>query len=377
MKNKWAIFLFLAFFVLVNGFGQQNSGDINSELLKEIHQAVVSPLPDGDLVPLTMSIVNLIINKNIEIFEELDFYLSSDLVITTFPEKDPTAARGGLVIETGNIIQTTKILRKSEGKYIEYNPKENEESFSIRFQGYDDHVLQFRRNPRTNRFDFYAMDKSCKFENPRPFLCIFVDKIGKDFPQVDTTSRYGSHSRGSDSGSSSDHLPVSIMGNGRLNKNAVVSYIVNKGSAMSRQQIDTLVSHYIREAQTERIDHDIAIAQMCYATNFLNNRQLLDTYNYAGLNTDMGISVRGGNRHIDMGEGVRAHIQHLKGYASRDPLNSVLVDRRYNLIKTSSVFGTVNTLDRLFAVWSPHNTRDYGDGIKRILRELYQFPGRI
>jgi hypothetical protein len=377
MKNKWRIFLFLMFFVLVNGFGQQNSGNNNSDLLnilRNIETLVQSVnLPSGNLVPLTMEIVDLINDENSGIFEELDFYLSSDLVITIFPERNLDTNNGGLVIDNGNTTQITRISKTSKVDNKRYDPQTNEESFYIKFHGYDSE-MQFRRNTRTNRFEFYAMDKSSTFETPRPYLCIYLNRIGEAVPQRDA----GRQSRQSQvSGGSSDQLPVFIMGNGRLNKDAVVSYIVNKGSAMNRQQIDTLVNHYIREAHTEGINYDIAVAQMCYATRFLNNMELLNTFNYAGLNADMGISVRGGSRHIDMGEGVRAHIQHLKGYASSEPLRNEVVDRRYNLLKTSSVFGTVNTLDRLFAVWSPHNTRDYGDGIKKILRELYQSSGRI
>jgi hypothetical protein len=380
MKNKWYVLLLLALFVLVNGFGQEKSVTVDSDLLNEIKTILQSieerTLPNGNLIPLTADIVKLIANEDSEIFQKLDFYLSSDLNLTTMQRKVEAGKNGGLEIDNGNTVQITKILKTSKGKCVKYDPKTNEENFLINFQGYD-HVLQFVRNTRTDRFDFYAMDGISTFESPRSYLCIFVDQKGEALFQRDTAVRRDVQLQAPARLPASDQSSVLIMGNGRLSADAIVAYILNKGSAMNRQQVNALVSLYIREAQTEGINHDIAVAQMCYATRFLNNRQLLDTFNYAGLNTDMGISVRGGSSHIDYTEGVRAHIQHLKGYASRDPLRYDVVDRRYDLLKTSGIRGTIKTLDELFAVWSPYNSQGYGNEIRRIMRELYQFQANI
>jgi hypothetical protein len=111
---------------------------------------------------------------------------------------------------------------------------------------------------------------------------------------------------------------------------------------------------------------------MCYATRFLTSRQHLSTYNYAGLNTDRGISVKYGDKHADEEEGVRAHIQHLKGYASTEKPGKEIVNRRYFILEGTGILGTVQTLDALFAKWSPNNAEAYGNGIKRILEEMYQ-----
>jgi hypothetical protein len=377
MKNKWRIFLFLAFFVLVNGFGQQNTSDANSELLKEIITMLQQSdmgertLPKWNLVPLTMDIVKLINNKNAELFEKLDFYLSSDLTLTII-ERNVAGKNGGLVIDSGNTVQITKILRTSKGKCDEYDLKNNEESFIIKFEGYE-HILQFKRNLQTNRFDFYAIDFYSMFESPRPYLCIFVDQKGEELSQRDETLLQSSQTQAPFGHPAPDQFPVLIMGSGKLNAGSIVSYIVNKGSTMNKQQINALVSLYIREAQVEGINHDIAIAQMCYATNFLNNQQLLNTFNYAGLNTDMGISFKGdGKSHLNDTEGVRAHIQHIKGYASTVRPIKDLVDSRYNLLITSGLLGKCNTLEDLFKLWSPYNAQDYGHEIRKILNELFR-----
>jgi hypothetical protein len=372
MKNKWLFFMFLMLFILVNGFGQQNS-------------STGEAAPQGSLVPLTFNIVKMIESEGGDLFKELGYYLSSDLALTTFPERKIQAnTGGGLVIDDGKIVQITKILRASKGEYIKSDKYEPQESFIIKFQGYD-HALQFVREPQTNRFYFRAVvNVPTSFEAPAPYLCI--RQIGASFrnssvgwqssypaPHVGTATWQSSTSR---IPAATDQFPVYIMGSGRLRRDAVVSYIVNKGSAMNRQQVNTLVGLYIKEAGEEGVNHDIAIAQMCYATKSLSNWQLLNTRNYGGLNTDLGISVKYGSWHGNMEEGVRAHIQHLKGYASPVRPQKDIVDGRYNLLVTSGYRGRYETLDSLFAVWSPHNP-NYGYEIRKILRELYQFSGRI
>jgi hypothetical protein len=78
-----------------------------------------------------------------------------------------------------------------------------------------------------------------------------------------------------------------------------------------------------------------------------------------------------------MQEGVWAHVQHLKGYASRQPPNREIVNRRYHLLVNSGILGTVTTLEGLFATWSPFNAFEYGNEIRRILGEMYRFSGRV
>jgi hypothetical protein len=307
-----------------------------------------------------------------EIFKGLKYYLSSDLTFTKVNRKIEPNETGGLKIENGNSIQTTTIPKTTIGEFVSYDFNTvNGEYLKIK---YDDNMMHFVRNTQTNRFDFYAMEESCTFISPRPYLRIYVDQKGAALLQtgVELQKRqsWGSGLSGS------DQLPVLIMEGGKLSRDAVVSYIISKGSAMNRQEINALVSLYFMEAQAEGVNHDIAIAQMCYATKFLTNRKLLDTRNYGGLNTDLGISVKYGGSHRNMEEGVRAHIQHLKGYASCE-LFKEKVDQRYDLLVKSGKLGTVQTLDGLFTAWAPGNPRIYGDEIKKILTELYQFSGRL
>jgi hypothetical protein len=310
-------------------------------------------------------------------FKELQFYLSSDLTITTFSERKSDVNEGGVVRKNGGESHTITIPRTSKGEYVEYKPgsKKNEDSFLIKLQEME---LIFLRKTQINRFVLHFMvNKDGGVTNvtakmPYPYLCHFEYTEGEDFPPSPAELLQSRQSQVPSRSSTVDRIPVSVMGRGTLNKDVIVSYIRNKGSVMPSQQIETLAGYYINEAWNEGINHDIAIAQMCFATKFLNDRQLLESGNYGGLNTEMGISVRGGSRHINAVEGVRAHIQHLKGYASTEPPRSDLVDKRYHFLVTSGIRGTVTTLERLFAVWMPHNAQGYGNEIKKILGELYQ-----
>jgi len=385
MKNKRLIFLFLIIFVLSDIFGQQITGDPNIEILEELRN--ISSLlqsfsgeegaPKGSLVPLTASIAKRIFKDGNDEFKKVVFYLSSDLLLTSRPGMTLKVNNNGAVeYDKGNTETKTFISNKSKGVLKEFNDKTNEESILLEFPGFD-HVLLFVRNIQTNRFYFRAIDGYYSFESPSPYLCIYVygDQIAEN-PQSGAGLQRDSQSRVPAGLQVTDRIPGLIMGKGTLNKDAIVSYIVSKGSVMNTQQIDALVSGYILEAQIEGVNHDIAIAQMCYATKFLNNRQLLDTYNYAGLNTDLGISERNGGRHSNMKDGIMAHIQHLKGYASTDSLKQDLVDGRYNLLKTNGYWGKVKTLESLFMVWSPSNAQNYGNEIRKILLELYRISGK-
>jgi hypothetical protein len=65
--------------------------------------------------------------------------------------------------------------------------------------------------------------------------------------------------------------------------------------------------------------------------------------------------------------GVRAHIQHLKAYATAEPLNGVLVDPRYRWVR----YGSSPTIHGLSGTWAAD--KSYSDKIGVILERLYSF----
>ena len=79
---------------------------------------------------------------------------------------------------------------------------------------------------------------------------------------------------------------------------------------------------------------DIAAAQSVIETGnftFAGSAVTLDQNNFCG----MGVTTRGmkGNSFATMREGVRAQIQHLKAYATADPLVGDCVDPRYKWVE--------------------------------------------
>jgi hypothetical protein len=360
------------FFLLMLGFVSVNVFSDNA-LLNEIREIIRDELrpPQYNLVPLTLNIIKEN-NLNEEQLRRLGYYLSTDITLTSRPNSTSQVTSSGVLQQnTGNRLEIITIPRTSMG---ELEGDFDEESLLIKFPEQDIKIL-FVRNKQTGRFDVDRIDGSpINFQvTTKPFLCIKMEQRGALVSQTNIRQSVNQNINLPHI-SHNVQFPDQILGNGKLNRDIVVSYILSKGSTIPRQEVNALIEAYIREAQVEGVNHDIAIAQMIYATGFLNNRHLLNTHNYGGLNTDMGISVIHGNRHPNMTEGVMAHIQHLKGYASRELPRQVVVNRRYFLLISSGILGTVTTLEGLFAIWSPHNPQRYGNEITRILRELYLFP---
>lgn len=156
---------------------------------------------------------------------------------------------------------------------------------------------------------------------------------------------------------------------GSLSKSTVINYIKNINPAVSDKDIENLIDTYFKEAEKEGINHDLAIAQMIFITKSLTKKGLTDVHNYAGLNVVDKKTVRFEN----MTEGVRAHIQHLKGYSSNissSELNEPLADPRWNIL---NVFrGKIKTLEELSVRWAPNNS-EYARKIENIINEMRRF----
>jgi len=165
-------------------------------------------------------------------------------------------------------------------------------------------------------------------------------------------------------------LPEQIMGEGRLTKNAMVTFLLQKNRNLDQRAVDRLIKSYIDEAAYEGVNHDIAFAQMCYHTNYLSFAGTFvkpGTYNYCGLVSRSSSGVA--HRFSEREEGVRAHIQHLKAYASRRPLRGELVDPRYKAVKENHGLGSAPTLSGLSYKWAGG---DYAQKVRTILTMVYR-----
>jgi hypothetical protein len=157
------------------------------------------------------------------------------------------------------------------------------------------------------------------------------------------------------------------MGKGLVPSGDLASFLLSANPQGDADFVKTLTGYYIQEADLEGVNHDIAFAQMCLETGFLKYGNLAtpDMNNFCGLGSIS--EAEPGERFPNPQIGVRAQIQHLKGYASADPLVQDLVDPRFKWIPR----GSAGTIHDLAGKWA--TDPDYGDKIAGILRRLYAF----
>ncbi len=131
-----------------------------------------------------------------------------------------------------------------------------------------------------------------------------------------------------------------------------------------------LAELYVEEAAKEGVNHDIAFCQMCLETGYLrfDGDVSHDQNNFCGLGAVGGGAS--GAQFVQTREGVKAHIQHLKAYASTDPINDPnIVDPRFHLV-TRGIAPKVQDLSRRWAT-----DPNYGDKILAIMRRFYESAG--
>ncbi len=128
---------------------------------------------------------------------------------------------------------------------------------------------------------------------------------------------------------------------------------------------------YREEAAIEGVNHDIAFCQMCLESGFLRFGDDISPQqnNFAGLAT-----IGGGNEIATFPSariGVRAHIQHLKAYASLEPLAQENVDPRFRFVTR----GIAPSVTDLSGRWEAD--LQYGDKIIALVKRLYESAGLL
>ena len=155
-----------------------------------------------------------------------------------------------------------------------------------------------------------------------------VEKIDDENNGMDTTSIMGLSSV------SSQQLVNLYNSTG----NTFPSYYTENGRNVDLNRFAQL---YIEEANAEGIRADVAFAQAMKETGWLKfgGQVSISQFNFAGLGaTDdgaagMSFAQKYGDNENGIRMGIRAQIQHLKAYASTEPLNNACVDERFNLVK--------------------------------------------
>jgi len=161
--------------------------------------------------------------------------------------------------------------------------------------------------------------------------------------------------------------PINIMGKGNVSAEKLALFLLQNNSRADGNYVRNLAKYYIEEAAIEGVNHDVAFSQMCLETGFLNYGGLVqpDWNNFCGLGA-IG-PQQPGLIFPDPRTGVRAHIQHLKGYAADEPLKGELVDPRYKYVKK----GSSPTIEGLAGTWAAD--RQYAVKINAIIQRLYAF----
>ncbi len=158
-----------------------------------------------------------------------------------------------------------------------------------------------------------------------------------------------------------------IMGNGITSEKRLAEFLYKHNKTISPDSAGKIASLYIKEATSEGVNYDVAFAQMCLETGFLKFGGDVNKTQ----NNFCGLGVTGnGNKGLSFPSvqmGIRAHIQHLKAYASTEKLNNGIVDKRFKYVKR----GSVKEITQLSGKWASDPL--YGIKIKNLLKRLTGF----
>ena len=162
-----------------------------------------------------------------------------------------------------------------------------------------------------------------------------------------------------------------IMGTSVATAEQMVAYIKAKNKSVAQSVID-MIPFFISEGKAEGVRGDIAFAQACLETGnfaFKGTAVTLDQNNFCG----MGVTSAGakGNSFETPQLGIRAQVQHLKAYASTEPVTSIIVDPRFKYVTR----GCAEYVEWLGQKENPDGKgwatgKGYGDKIIRILNAL-------
>jgi hypothetical protein len=323
-----------------------------------------------------------------------DYYLSRTVVFKN--ERNSSTYR----MENGRTIRNTPYLNleiSSEDKgRLTSNLRPDSNEIDVVFNNI---TIKFRKNSEENRFYIFSAKMRDIIlnhdEGEIPYLVIeliennirysgspqniaFTPPVAN--PQITTepersATNYSSLNTSNTSANTSGNR-VPIMGSYSINRRAIVDYIrsYHRNQPISRNydgQLSALIEHYVREAGIEGVNPYLAIAQMCYATDFLRNNELMAKRNYANLQPYRGFNGRFDRMEI----GVRAHIQHLSLYATGRTSNPC-IDPREPVLRSNGYLGRAQTLDELSRTWTPNNAQRYVETINRYINGLRQASNR-
>ncbi len=158
-----------------------------------------------------------------------------------------------------------------------------------------------------------------------------------------------------------------LTGKAVKNSRQLYNFFMANNPEVNKKLVKKLAKLYISESKAEGINSDCAFVQMCHETGFLKFGNLVtpQMHNYCGLGAinaeNPGLSFKTEKL------GVRAHIQHLHAYATKEniSLKNKCVDPRYKYVfprgKSPDIFGLAGT-------WAAD--KEYGNKLNSLLTRL-------
>lgn len=169
---------------------------------------------------------------------------------------------------------------------------------------------------------------------------------------------------------------TSIMGASVATAEKMAAYIRKINPAVPNSVID-MIPIYLAEGKAEGVRGDVAFAQSCLETGnftFAGSAVTLDQNNFCGL----GVTGNGmkGNSFATPTLGIRAQIQHLKAYASKEDLINKCVDTRFKYVER----GCAAIVEHLGQKENPNGKgwaagANYGTKILKILDNIIKTTG--
>ncbi len=169
-----------------------------------------------------------------------------------------------------------------------------------------------------------------------------------------------------------------IMGAAVATAEQMKAYIKAKNPKVAQSVLD-MVPLYLSEGAAEGVRGDITFAQSCLETGnftFSGSAVTLEQNNFCG----MGVTANGlkGNSFSTPQLGIRAQVQHLKAYASTEPLKNECIDPRFKYVAR----GCAEVVEWLGQKENPQGKgwatgAGYGEKIVTILKGILATAGGI
>lgn len=164
-----------------------------------------------------------------------------------------------------------------------------------------------------------------------------------------------------------------VMGKSQATAAQMAAYIRSVNPNVAQSVLD-MIPYYLSEGEAEGVRGDIAFAQSCLETGnftFRGSAVTLSQNNFCG----MGVTQNGvkGNSFATPQLGIRAQIQHLKAYASTEPLKQDCIDTRFRYVQR----GCAPYVEWLGIQENPNHKgwaagANYGAKILQILAQILQ-----